>query len=144
LKQALDAGATFIVSPVLVKETAKYCVRHRIPFFPGALTPQEIYRAWEMGASMVKIFPASLHGPEYFREIKAPLNEIDLLACGGVTLQNLPDYFESGAGAVTLGSGVFRKEWILARDSKKIGHCIKTFIHAYLALRLKSSKIGFK
>ncbi|HNV85405.1 MAG TPA: bifunctional 4-hydroxy-2-oxoglutarate aldolase/2-dehydro-3-deoxy-phosphogluconate aldolase [Candidatus Omnitrophota bacterium] len=142
LRQAIDAGATFIVSPVLIKDTAKYCVKHRIPYFPGALTPQEIYRAWEMGASMVKIFPAKLYGPEYFREIKGPLNEVELLACGGVTLGNLPDFFANGADAVTLGAGVFRKEWLQAKDFKKIGHCIKTFIHAYLAFRLKNSKMG--
>lgn len=141
LRQALDAGATFVVMPVLVKEVIKYCTRKKIPVFPGALTPQEIFRAWELGATMVKIFPARLYGPEYFKEIKGPLNEVELLACGGITSDNLAAYFENGADAVTLGSRVFRKEWLEAKDFKKIGQCIKTYTHAYLALRLKSARI---
>ncbi|MFA6282156.1 MAG: bifunctional 4-hydroxy-2-oxoglutarate aldolase/2-dehydro-3-deoxy-phosphogluconate aldolase, partial [Candidatus Omnitrophota bacterium] len=72
LKSALGAGASFIVMPVLVKDVVKYCVRHKIPVFPGALSPQEIYQAWEAGATMVKVFPAGFFGPKYFREIKGP------------------------------------------------------------------------
>jgi len=144
LRQALDAGASFIVMPVLVREVMRYCVKRKIPVFPGALTPQEIHRAWQKGATMVKIFPARLYGPEYFKEIKGPLNEVDLMACGGVTPENLASYFENGASAVTLGSRVFRKEWLDAKDFKKIGQCIKTYTHAYLAVRLKSVKVPGK
>ena len=81
LKTALAAGATFIVMPVLIKDVVRYCVKNRIPVFPGALTPQEIYNAWDAGASMVKVFPSGFFGPEYFKEIKAPFADIQLLAC---------------------------------------------------------------
>ncbi|MBS1112126.1 MAG: 2-dehydro-3-deoxyphosphogluconate aldolase, partial [Nitrospirae bacterium] len=63
LHSALDAGATFIVMPVLVPDVMEYCVKNSIPVFPGALTPQEIYNAWNAGATMVKVFPAKFFGP---------------------------------------------------------------------------------
>ena len=81
LKIALKSGATFIVMPVLIKDVLKYCVKNKIPVFPGALTPGEIYQAWDAGSTMVKVFPAKFFGPEYFREIKGPFNNIQLLAC---------------------------------------------------------------
>jgi len=128
LKIAIKSGATFIVVPVLVDDVVKYCVKNKIPVFPGALSPQEIYRAWEAGATMVKVFPVKFFGPEYFREIKGPFNQIELLACSGVTADNLKDYFTSGASAVSFGSSVFRKEWLLNKDFKSIGQAVKRFI----------------
>jgi len=128
LKQALDAGATFIVTPVLVADVLDYCVKNRIPVFPGALSPQEIYNAWTMGATMVKVFPAKYFGPEYFKEIKGPFNDIELLACSGVTPQNLSSYFSCGASAITFGASVFRKDWLLKKDFESIGKCIEKFL----------------
>lgn len=131
LKIALKSGATFIVMPVLIKEVVKYCVKNKIPVFPGALTPSEIYQAWEAGATMVKVFPAKFFGPEYFREIKGPLNNIELLACSGVTSDNLQDYFTAGATAVTFGGSIFRKDWLADKDFKSIGLEVKRFIDAW-------------
>jgi 2-dehydro-3-deoxyphosphogluconate aldolase/(4S)-4-hydroxy-2-oxoglutarate aldolase len=131
LKLALKSGATFIVMPVLVKDVAQYCVKRNIPIFPGAFTPQEIYRAWNAGATMVKVFPAKFFGPEYFREIKGPFNDIQLLACSGVTPENMQDYFACGASAVTFGASVFRKDWLGNKDFKAIGQATKGFIAAW-------------
>lgn len=131
LKLALESGATFIVTPVLVKDVVEYCVKSKIPVFPGALTPLEIYRAWQAGATMVKVFPAKLFGPEYFREIKGPFNDIELLACSGVTPQNMQEYFASGASAVSFGASVFKKEWLAAKDFKAIGQAVKKYIDAW-------------
>lgn len=129
LHVALKAGATFIVSPVVVPSVVRYCARRKIPVFPGALTPQEVHHAWDLGATMVKVFPASCFGPSYFRELKGPFNEIELLACSGVTPGNLPAYFESGASAAAIGSGTFQREWIRARKfgwiRRKIGAYLK-------------------
>ncbi len=75
LNEALDAGAQFIVMPILNKEVVSLCVRGDVPVFPGAYTPTEIYSAWQLGASAVKVFPASLLGPTYIKEILAPLND---------------------------------------------------------------------
>jgi 2-dehydro-3-deoxyphosphogluconate aldolase/(4S)-4-hydroxy-2-oxoglutarate aldolase len=135
LKLALDSGATFIVSPVVVNEVMEYCVKNKIPVFPGALTPQEIFKAWQMGATMVKVFPAKFFGPEYFKEIKGPFNDIELLACAGVTAENLRTYFSSGASAVSFGAGVFKREWLLSRDFVSISRVIKGFLQEYKMLK---------
>ncbi|MEK6715098.1 MAG: bifunctional 4-hydroxy-2-oxoglutarate aldolase/2-dehydro-3-deoxy-phosphogluconate aldolase [Candidatus Omnitrophota bacterium] len=130
LKTALDCGVTFIVIPVFIKEVVGYCVKNKIPVFPGALTPQEIYRAYLEGATMVKVFPAKFFGPGYFKEIKGPFNDIELLACGGVTPENLKDYFANGATAAAFGGSVFKKEWLKARDFANIGQAIKRYLEA--------------
>jgi 2-dehydro-3-deoxyphosphogluconate aldolase/(4S)-4-hydroxy-2-oxoglutarate aldolase len=130
LKLALDAGASFIVMPVLIKKIVCYCVKNKIPVFPGALSPQEIYDAWTSGATMVKVFPSNFFGPDYFKEIKGPFDDIKLLACGGVTPENAKAYFASGADAIAFGAGVFRKEWIAKKDYASIARCIKEYLSA--------------
>lgn len=130
LKSALDAGASFIVMPVLIKDIVGYCVKNKIPVFPGALTPQEIYDAWTSGATMVKVFPSGFFGPAYFKEIKGPFNDIELLACGGVTPENIKSYFENGASAIAFGAGVFRKDWLVKKDFKSITGRIKDYLSA--------------
>jgi len=130
LKSALRAGATFIVSPVVIPPVIEYCAQHKIPVFPGALVPQNIYEAWQAGATMVKVFPASCFGPNYFREIKGPFPRIELLACGGVTPENMKDYFKNGASAIAVGSGVFRKEWLATKKFHLIRNRIQTYLKA--------------
>ncbi|MFC1576874.1 bifunctional 4-hydroxy-2-oxoglutarate aldolase/2-dehydro-3-deoxy-phosphogluconate aldolase [Candidatus Omnitrophota bacterium] len=112
MRSALDAGATFIVMPALVDGVVEYCAKNAIPVFPGALTPGEIYRAWRAGATMVKVFPAGMFGHSYFKDLKGPFRDIELLACGGVNSENIRSFFSSGASAVAFGGSIFRKEWI--------------------------------
>lgn len=131
LRAALAAGATFIVSPVYIKDVTAYCVKNRIPVFPGALTPQEIYTAWENGATMVKVFPSSVFGPGYFKEVKGPFSDVKLLACGGVTPQNMKAFFTNGASAVSFGASVFKKEWLAKKDFQSIGQSIKAFVDGF-------------
>ncbi|MDO8535545.1 MAG: bifunctional 4-hydroxy-2-oxoglutarate aldolase/2-dehydro-3-deoxy-phosphogluconate aldolase [Candidatus Omnitrophota bacterium] len=131
LETAMEAGATFIVTPVLVEEVMKHCVKNKIPVFPGALTPSEIYNAWNAGATMVKVFPAGVFGPKYLKEIKGPFNDIRLLACGGVTPDNMKDYFSSGASAVAFGEGVFKREWLAGKDFKSVGDAVKSYVNAF-------------
>jgi len=133
LHDALDAGATFIVMPTFVPDVLEYCVKYKIPTFPGGLTPQEVHTAWRAGATMVKIFPAKFFGPDYFKELKAPFRDLELLACGGVTPGNMKDYFANGAGAVSFGASVFRKELLEKKDFKGIAKRIKEYIDAYRA-----------
>lgn len=128
LQTALKAGATFIVSPVVIHPVVRYCVKHKIPVFPGALIPSDIYEAWQAGATMVKVFPASCFGPEYFKELKGPFPQIELLACAGVTPENTKAYFQNGASAIAVGGSVFRKEWIAAGKF----HWVCRKIQAYL------------
>ena len=128
LHLALDAGATFIVLPTLVHDVVEYCVENEIPVFPGALTIQEIYNVWHAGATMVKVFPAKFFGPAYFKEIKGPFQDVELLACGGITSNNIRSFFSCGASAVAFGESVFQKEWLEAREFARIGECIATLI----------------
>jgi len=130
LERALDAGATFIVTPVLVPEVVERCVAKNIPVFPGALTPQEIFTAWNAGATMVKVFPAGSFGPGYFKEIKGPLRDIQLLACGGVNADNMGAYFASGAAAVAFGASVFRADWLAERRYDCIGDEVGKLVEA--------------
>ncbi|MBU2540659.1 MAG: bifunctional 4-hydroxy-2-oxoglutarate aldolase/2-dehydro-3-deoxy-phosphogluconate aldolase [Candidatus Omnitrophica bacterium] len=131
LHKALDSGATFIVMPTLVAAVCEYCTKNKIPVFPGALTPQEIYNAWNAGATMVKIFPAKLFGPAYIKELKGPLPQIELLACGGVGPENIQSFFSSGASAVAFGSSLFRKDWLSKRDFSSIEKNLKALIAAF-------------
>lgn len=104
---AVAAGAKFLVSPGLNPGVAEYCRKNNLAFFPGALTPTEIENAWAAGATMVKVFPASQMGPNYLRLIKGPLQDIKLMAVGGVNPENIPDYLGAGASAVALGGSIF-------------------------------------
>jgi 2-dehydro-3-deoxyphosphogluconate aldolase/(4S)-4-hydroxy-2-oxoglutarate aldolase len=135
LKISLAAGASFIVTPVLIPKVTAYCVKNKIPCFPGALTPQEIYAAWSSGAAMVKVFPAKVFGPAYFKEIKGPFKDIELLACGGVTPENLKEYLANGASAVAFGASVFKKEWLAAGEFARISEGIRQFIRSFEAGR---------
>ena len=89
LTNAVNAGAQFIVTPIIDAEVIKKSVELNIPIFPGAYTPTEIYNAWKLGASAVKIFPATQLGTQYIKDIAAPLNKIKLLPTGGVSVSNI-------------------------------------------------------
>ncbi len=131
LHRALDAGASFIVMPTLVRDVVEECVEREIPVFPGALTPQEISDAWNAGATMVKVFPASVFGPGYFKEIKGPFDRVKLLACGGVTPTSVPDYLANGADGFAFGGGVFKRDWIQTGDFLQIRDRIAALLSAY-------------
>ncbi len=130
LEAACDAGATFIVCPTMIEDVVACCVSRRIPVFPGALTPQEIYRAWQAGATMVKVFPAKFFGPAYFKEIRGPFSDIKLLACGGVTPDNIQTYFKNGAAAVAFGGSIFRQEWLTESGLSSIEQEIRRLVQA--------------
>ena len=129
-KQAVASGARFLVSPALNEEVASYCRNQALPYFPGALTPGEIEKAWLAGATMVKVFPASQWGPQYFREIKGPFEDIPLMAVGGVTAENIPAYFSAGASAVAIGGSVFSESRMLSGDYSKIHDHLKEILFA--------------
>lgn len=110
LHEAISAGSKFIVTPVVDSEIIKKCTDRGIPVYPGALTPTEVWQAWNAGATMVKVFPASMFGPNYFKELRGPFNSIKLMAVGGVKPQNIAEYFNCGANAVAVGGSIFSKE----------------------------------
>ena len=112
LDNALAAGAQFIVTPIIKPAVIQACVERGIPVFPGAFTPSEIYQAWELGATMVKVYPAASLAPDFLRHIKAPLNDIKLLPTGGITLENITAFREAGADGVGVGSPLFVQKLI--------------------------------
>jgi 2-dehydro-3-deoxyphosphogluconate aldolase/(4S)-4-hydroxy-2-oxoglutarate aldolase len=112
LDAALEAGAQFIVTPVLSKKVVKSCVKKGIPVFPGAYTPTEIFQAWSLGASMVKIYPATALGPGYIKDLKAPMNQLKLLPTGGVSLENMEAFLKAGANGLGIGGQLFDKKLI--------------------------------
>jgi len=110
-RASILAGAEFVVSPCLNEDLIRICKRYAKIVIPGAMTPTEILRAWEMGADIVKVFPAgNLGGPEYIRAIKAPLPQILLNPTGGVNLENAGDFIKAGASVISVGSALVDKK----------------------------------
>ena len=116
LEKALKAGAQFIVTPIMDEEVIRAAVARNITIFPGAYTPTEIYRAWSMGASAVKIFPATQLGPRFIKDVMAPLNGIKLLPTGGIAKENIRSFFEVGAIGVGMGSSLLDSQLIKNKD----------------------------
>jgi 2-dehydro-3-deoxyphosphogluconate aldolase/(4S)-4-hydroxy-2-oxoglutarate aldolase len=104
--QAIHAGADFIVSPITNFEMIAACRRYDTFVAPGALTPTEILAAWERGADVVKVFPATSVGPKYFKDILGPLPQVRLMPTGGVTIENAREFIRSGACCVAIGTAL--------------------------------------
>jgi len=121
LDKAIAAGARFIVTPILNDAVIRACVEANIAVFPGAYTPTEIYQAWQLGATAVKVFPATQLGPSYLKNVLAPLNSLKLIPTGGVSLDNLKSYFRAGAYGVGMGSSLLQKQYISDKDSEGLG-----------------------
>ncbi len=120
LDRALVAGAQFIVTPVMEEDIIRRCKEIGIPVFPGAFTPSEIYSAWKSGADMVKVFPASMLGPQYIRELRGPLNQIKLMPTGGINSDNATAFLRAGASAVAMGSELMDKKLIRDKNWKAL------------------------
>lgn len=116
LTVALDAGASFIVTPILEEEVIATCVKIGVPVFPGAYTPTEIFKAWQLGASAVKVFPAGGLGVKYIKDLSGPLPQIKLVPTGGVSLSNIRTFFEAGVTGVGMGSSLLDKQLIASGD----------------------------
>lgn len=132
---AIDCGAQFLVSPITKPEVIRLAEAADVVSMPGAYTPTEIAMASELGADIVKVFPAKGLGPGYFKDILAPMPYLKLMPTGGVDLENMSSYFSAGAVAVGIGSqlvsndSISRGEWgtierlslAYSTASKKVG-----------------------
>ncbi len=112
--RVVDAGARFVVSPVFRRDVIAACHRLGVPSLPGCFSPTEILDAWECGADIVKVFPATALGPAFFRDLRGPLPQVKLMPTGGVTLDNVGDWLAAGAVAVGVGSALLDKSAIAA------------------------------
>lgn len=116
VRAALAAGAQFIVMPTLDRGAVETAQAVGVPVMPGAYTPTEILTAWQWGADLVKLFPASAGGPGYVKAIGGPLPQIRLVPTGGVKTANAGEYIRAGASAVAVGSKLVDRAAMAAKD----------------------------
>lgn len=119
-KKAVQAGASFLVTPNMDEEVIRWSSTEGIPIFPGAMTPTEIVKAWKAGATAVKVFPSASLGLTYIKELMGPLDQIPLIAVGGVTEENIKQFLNIGCYGLGIGGSLInlkeieagRFEWI--------------------------------
>lgn len=100
---ALDLGAAYVVTPVTDPDVISVCVDRGVPVYPGGLTPTELHTGWKLGATAVKVFPASTVGSGYISQLRGPFPDIEVIPSGGVNIDDVPDWIKAGALAVSLG-----------------------------------------
>ena len=104
--RVIDAGAQFVVSPVFRRAIVDVCHEHGVPVIPGCFTPTEILDAWDAGADIVKVFPATILGPAFIKDVRGPLPHVKLMPTGGVSIDNAGEWIRAGAVAVGVGSAL--------------------------------------
>ncbi|WP_240418925.1 bifunctional 4-hydroxy-2-oxoglutarate aldolase/2-dehydro-3-deoxy-phosphogluconate aldolase [Paenibacillus periandrae] len=113
-KQAIEAGASYIVTPNTDEDVIRYAVEQGVPIFPGAMTPTEIVKAWKAGATAVKIFPGASLGLAYIKELQGPLNHIPMVAVGGVNEANIAQFIQAGCYGLGIGGSLINLQQIAA------------------------------
>jgi len=126
-EEAIDAGARFVVGPVLVPEVVEVARDRDTVVVPGAYTPTEVYQAHALGADIVKVFPANVGGPAYLKALLAPMPFLKLLPTGGVTLETAADFLRAGAVALAAGSALVKKSAVAAGDWATITDLARRF-----------------
>jgi len=129
-------GAQYVVSPALNLRTIELCHRYGVPILPGALTPTEIVTAWEAGADVIKIFPASaLGGAKYLKSVKAPLPQVEMIPTGGVSLASAREFLEAGAFALGVGADLVDPRAIAAGHPETITENARKYLAIVRAFR---------
>lgn len=131
LEKSLEAGAEYIVAPVVQEDVITRCVDLGVPIFPGAFTPTEVVKAWDLGVKVVKLFPLGAAGSTYLKSVRGPLNHIPMMAVDGVDLENFEGYLKAGACGVGMGSKLFPKDKIEAKDWEWLKDHIGAFRDIY-------------
>lgn len=129
---AILAGAEFIVSPSFDKETATLCNRYGIPYIPGCFTPREIKEARECGSDVIKLFPGSAFKPTIVKDLKAPIKGIAVMASGGVSFENMDEWFNNSCDIVSIGSAIIK-----LKDPAKIESETRKYIERVKKLRMQ-------
>ena len=115
-RTAILAGAQFVVTPTLNISVIELCRRYAVPSVIGAFTPTEMLTAWEAGATYVKVFPASVGGPGYLKDVRGPLPQLKLIPTGGVSVDNACDFIRAGAVAIAVGSNLVDAKSVANED----------------------------
>lgn len=122
-------GAQFVVSPALNLKTIEMCHRYSIPVLPGALTPTEVVTAWQAGADVIKVFPASaLGGAKYLKSLKAPLPQVEMIPTGGVSLATAKEFLEAGSFALGVGADLVDTKAMAAGQPERITESAKKYL----------------
>jgi 2-dehydro-3-deoxyphosphogluconate aldolase/(4S)-4-hydroxy-2-oxoglutarate aldolase len=135
----IDAGAQFVVGPVFRRGIIDVCHERDVPVLPGCFTPTEIFEAWEAGADIVKVFPATPLGPGFFNDVRGPLPHIKLMPTGGVTIDNAGDWIRAGAVAVGVGTALLDAAAIAAGDYRVLRDRAERLVANVRAARAPSS-----
>jgi 2-dehydro-3-deoxyphosphogluconate aldolase/(4S)-4-hydroxy-2-oxoglutarate aldolase len=129
-RAAILAGARFVVGPVFNRAVVDLCHRYDVAVMPGCFTPTEILQAWDAGADVVKVFPATALGPSYFKDIRGPLPQVKLMPTGGVTLENAGAWIAAGAVAIGAGTAMIDATAVAAGDWAAITRRASAFVEA--------------
>lgn len=113
-QKAIQAGASFLVTPNLDEDVIRYASREGVPIFPGAMTPTEVVKAWKAGATAIKIFPSASLGLTYIKELMGPLDHIPMMAVGGVTEENIKQFVDIGCYGLGIGGSLINLKEIEA------------------------------
>lgn len=125
---AVEAGARFALSPIsFTEEIFSICKTNGLLSIPSAFSPSEVWKMFEMGADIIKIFPAGVLGPKYIKDIQAPLNPMPIMVVGGVNGDNCQDFFNAGASFAGIGSGIFDPKHIFNMDDEGLRADIELF-----------------
>lgn len=127
-RAALLAGAEFVVAPTINLEVIRLCRRYDKLVMPGAFTPTEILTAWEAGADIVKVFPAEVVGPAYFKAVRAPLPQVRLMPTGGVDLTTAADFLKAGACCLGVGSQLVEPQAVAAGNFDRIRELARQYV----------------
>jgi 2-dehydro-3-deoxyphosphogluconate aldolase/(4S)-4-hydroxy-2-oxoglutarate aldolase len=129
-EQVIRAGAEFVVSPITNFDMIQVCRRNDTFVAPGALSPTEIMAAWENGADVVKVFPATSVGPKYFQDLKGPFPQVRLMPTGGVSLENAREFIHCGACCIAIGTALLDKKAIAAEDWDSLTEKAKALVES--------------
>jgi len=128
--RVIAAGARFVVGPVFRPEVIAECHQHGVPAMPGCFSPTEILNAWDAGADVVKVFPATTLGPGYFKDLRGPLPQLRLMPTGGVTRENAGAWIRAGAVAIGVGTALVDPKAVAERRFDAITENARRFIDA--------------
>ena len=136
-KKFIDAGAHFIISPILKLEMAEVCHAHNILWMPGCATLTEIVTAKEHGAEVIKVFPGSVFGPAFVSSIMPVVPDLQLMITGGVepNEKNLAGWFKAGAMSVGMGSQLFTKEILEKQDWAALEKSVSDILQTIRTIR---------
>jgi 2-dehydro-3-deoxyphosphogluconate aldolase / (4S)-4-hydroxy-2-oxoglutarate aldolase len=126
-RAAFLAGAEFVVSPSVNVDVIRMCRRYDKLVMPGAFTPTEVVTAWEAGADVVKVFPADVVGPAFFKALKGPLPQVKLMPTGGVDLSTAAEFLKAGAVCLGVGSQLVEPKAVAAGDFARITALAREF-----------------